>query len=53
MIGYLTPYIPMVGLISSGITIGAHVADKKLNSKEEPGKRHKKIRNVITLRIIL
>ena len=32
IIGYLTPYIPMVGLISGGITVGAHVADKKLNS---------------------
>ena len=34
IIGYLTPYIPMVGLISGGVTISAHVADKKLNSKE-------------------
>ena len=32
MIGYLTPYIQMVGLISGRITVGAHVADKKLNS---------------------
>ena len=44
IIGYLTPYIPMVGLISGGVAIGAHVADKKLNdlfhvpSKEEPEK---------------
>ena len=38
IIGYLTPYVPMVGLISGGITVGAHVADKKLNSKEEPEK---------------
>ena len=46
IIGYLTPYIPMVGLVSGGVMIGAHVADKKLNergtfqgpSKEEPGK---------------
>ena len=42
IIGYLTPYIPMVGLISGGVTIGAHVADKKLNDPE-PEKRHKKI----------
>ena len=28
IIGYLTPYVPMVGLISGGITVGAHVADK-------------------------
>ena len=32
IIGYLTPYIPMVGLLSGGITVGARVADKKLNS---------------------
>ena len=31
VIGYLTPYVPMVGLTSGGITVGAHVADKKLN----------------------
>ena len=34
IIGYLTPYIPMVGLISGGVTIGTHVVDKKLNSRE-------------------
>ena len=38
IIGYLTPSIPMVGLVSGGITVGAHVADKKLNPKEEPEK---------------
>ena len=38
IVGYLTPYIPMAGLISGGISVGAHVADKKLNSKEEPEK---------------
>ena len=38
MIGYLTPYIPMVGLISGGITISTHVVDKKINSEEEPEK---------------
>ena len=31
VIGYLTPYVPLVGLVSGGITVGAHVADKKLN----------------------
>ena len=31
IIGYLTPYVPMVGLLSGGITVGAHVADKKFN----------------------
>ena len=30
IIRYLTPYIPMVGLLSGGITVGAHF--KKLNS---------------------
>ena len=37
IIGYLTPYIPMVGLLSGGVTIGAHVVDKNLNdpSKED------------------
>ena len=34
IIGYLTPYVPMVGLVSGGITVGAHVADKKLNSEK-------------------
>ena len=38
IIGYLTLYVPMVGLVSGGITVGAHVADKKLNSREEPEK---------------
>ena len=31
IIGYLTPDVPLVGLVSGGITVGAHVADKKLN----------------------
>ena len=31
IIGYLTPYVPLVGLASGGITVGAHVSDKKLN----------------------
>ena len=37
IIGYLTRYIPLVGLVSGSVTIGAHVVDKKLNdpSKEE------------------
>ena len=35
IIGYLTPYVPMVGLISGGITVGAHVADKKFTQEEE------------------
>ena len=36
IIGVVTPYIPLVGIISGGVTIGAHVVDKKVNdSKEE------------------
>ena len=31
IVAYLTPYVPLVGLVSGGITVGAHVADKKLN----------------------
>ena len=31
IVGYLTPYVPLAGLVSGGITVGAHVADKKLN----------------------
>ena len=38
IIGYLTPYVPLVGLIFGGITVGAYFAYKKLNSKEEPEK---------------
>ena len=34
-IGYITPYIPLVGVLSGGITIGVHVVDKKLNLDEE------------------
>ena len=36
IIGYLTPYVPMVGLISGVITVGAYITYKKFNSKEEP-----------------
>ena len=40
IIEYLTHYIPLIGLVSGSVTLGAHVADKKLNdpSKEEPEK---------------
>ena len=34
IIRYLTPYIPMVELISGGVTIGTHVVDKKLNPEK-------------------
>ena len=29
-VGYVTPYIPLVGLISAGMTVGAHVVDKAM-----------------------
>ena len=34
VIGFITPYIPMVGLLSSGVTVGAHIV-KKVCSKDE------------------
>ena len=34
MVGYVTPYVPFVGLISGGITIGRHVVNKKVCSEE-------------------
>ena len=34
IVGYLTPYIPMAGLISGGITLATHVANKKVNPEE-------------------
>ena len=35
IIGYITPYIPLVGVLSGGITIGVDVVDKKLSLDEE------------------
>ena len=45
--GYVTPYVPFVGLISGGITVGGHVVNKKVFSKEpeeepEPKKRERR-----------
>ena len=34
IIGVVTPYIPLVGIISGGVTIGAHVVEKKVSSQE-------------------
>ena len=34
VIGLITPYIPMVGLLSSGVTVEAHIV-KKVCSKNE------------------
>ena len=33
IVGYVTPYIPFVGLISGGITVGGHVVNKKVFSE--------------------
>ena len=30
IVGYVTPYIPLVDLISGGVTIGAHVVHKAM-----------------------
>ena len=35
-IDWVTPYAPLVGLLSGRITIGAHVIDKKLNPNDLP-----------------
>ena len=42
--GYVTPYVPFVGLISGGITVGGHVVNKKVFSEkeEEPKKRERR-----------
>lgn len=33
IMGFVTPYIPLVGVLSGGVTIGAHVVDKKFNEE--------------------
>ena len=33
--GYVTPYVPFVGLISGGITVGGHVVNKKVFSNTD------------------
>ena len=35
IVGYITPHIPFIGLISGGITVGGHVASKKLSKEDE------------------
>ena len=35
MIGFIRPYIPMVGLLSSGVTVGAHIVEKRCSKNEE------------------
>ena len=36
IVGYVTPYISLTGLISGGVTIGAHVVNKAMF--DPPGK---------------
>ena len=40
--GYVTPYVPFVGLISGGITVGGHVVNKKVFSEELPKKTERR-----------
>ena len=35
VIGIVTPYIPHVGLLSEGVTVGAYVVEKRCFKKEE------------------
>ena len=38
IVGYITPFIPYIGIISGGITVGGHVFNKKTKcSKESAG----------------
>ena len=32
IVGFITPYVPFIGLISGGITVGGHVVSKKLST---------------------
>ena len=38
IVGHITPYISMIGVISGGITVGGHVVSKKM-SRSERSKR--------------
>ena len=31
IVGVITPYIPFIGLISGGITVGGHMVSKKMS----------------------
>ena len=35
IVGYITPHIPFIGLISGGITVGGHVVSKKLSKEDD------------------
>ena len=34
-IGFITPYIPMVGLLSGGVTVAAHIVEKRCSKNED------------------
>ena len=34
IVGYVTPYIPLVGILSGGVTVGKHVLSSKIVEKE-------------------
>ena len=31
IVGYITPFVPLIGIISGGITVGGHVVSKKMS----------------------
>ena len=35
IVGYITPYISLIGVISGGITVGGHVVEKKMSSTHD------------------
>ena len=35
IVGYITPFVPYIGLISGGITVGGHVISKKTGGTEQ------------------
>ena len=35
IVGYITLYIPLMGVISGGITVGGHVVEKKMSSTDD------------------
>jgi leucyl-tRNA synthetase len=35
LVGYVTPYIPLIGILSGGITVGKHVVSTKVNCPEK------------------
>ena len=34
IVGYITPFVPFIGIISGGITVGGHVISKKTEGTE-------------------